>query len=90
MAVQSAAVASVFAYPTGDEVLPIGGFTGTGPSPTLDRLRADVAAGRFHVVLAFPSTDPRLEWVDAHCQASPSKDPTFQVHYCTPADAARG
>lgn len=59
MAVQSSAVASVFAYPTGDEVLPIGGFTGTGPSPTLDQLRADVADGRFHVVLAFPSPDPR-------------------------------
>ena len=32
MAVQSSAVASVFAYPTGEEVLPIGGFTGTGSS----------------------------------------------------------
>lgn len=29
LAVQSSAVASVFAYPTGQEVLPIGGFTGT-------------------------------------------------------------
>ena len=82
MAVQSSAVASVFAYPTGDEVLPIGGFTGTGPSPTLDQLRADVAAGRFHTVLSFPSTDPRLVWVDQHCRALPSKDPTFRVHEC--------
>jgi 4-amino-4-deoxy-L-arabinose transferase-like glycosyltransferase len=82
MAVQSSAVASVFAYPTGEEVLPIGGFTGTGPSPTLDQLRADVAAGRFHVVLSFPGTDPRLVWVDQHCRALPSKDPTFRVHEC--------
>lgn len=80
----------MFAYPTGDEVLPIGGFTGTGPSPTLDQLRADVAAGRFHVVLSFPSADPRLVWVDQHCRALASKDPTFRVHDCTPADAARG
>jgi 4-amino-4-deoxy-L-arabinose transferase-like glycosyltransferase len=87
MAVQSSAVASVFAYPTGEEVLPIGGFTGTGPSPTLDQLRADVAAGRFHVVLSFPGTDPRFLWVDQHCRALPSKDPTFRVHDCTPADA---
>ncbi len=87
MAVQSSAVASVFAYPTGEEVLPIGGFTGAGPSPTLDQLRADVATGRFHVVLSFPSADPRLVWVDQHCQALPSKDPTFRVHDCTPADA---
>ncbi len=90
MAVQSSAVASVFAYPTGDEVLPIGGFTGTGPFPTVDELRADVAAGRFHVVLSFPSTDPRTAWVDQHCRALPSKDPTFRVHECVPADAARG
>jgi 4-amino-4-deoxy-L-arabinose transferase-like glycosyltransferase len=90
MAVQSAAVASVFAYPTGDEVLPIGGFTGTGPSPTVDQLRDDVAAGRFHLVLSFPSTDPRIVWVDQHCRAVPSKDPTFRVHDCTPADAVRG
>jgi 4-amino-4-deoxy-L-arabinose transferase-like glycosyltransferase len=82
MAVQSAAVASVFAYPTGDEVLPIGGFTGTGPTPTVDQLRDDVAAGRFHVVLSFPSTDPRIVWVDQHCRALPSKDPTFRVHIC--------
>jgi hypothetical protein len=82
MAVQSAAVASVFAYPTGDEVLPIGGFTGTGPTPTVDQLRDDVAAGRFHVVLSFPSTDPRIVWIDQHCRALPSKDPTFRVHVC--------
>jgi hypothetical protein len=90
MAVQSSAVASVFAYPTGEEVLPIGGFTGTGPSPTLDQLRADVAVGRFHVVVSFPGTDPRLVWVDEHCRALPSKDPTFRVHDCSPAAAARG
>ncbi|GAA4848196.1 glycosyltransferase family 39 protein [Actinomycetospora corticicola] len=89
MAVQSAAVASVFAAPTGDEVLPIGGFTGIGPTPTLDQLRADIAAGRFHVVLSFPSTDPRFVWVAEHCRAQRSLDPTFQVHVCVPADATR-
>jgi 4-amino-4-deoxy-L-arabinose transferase-like glycosyltransferase len=89
MAVQSAAVASVFAYPTGEEVLPIGGFTGTGPTPSLDQLRDDVAAGRFHVVLSFPSTDPRLVWIAQHCRAQRSVDPTFQVHVCLPADATR-
>jgi 4-amino-4-deoxy-L-arabinose transferase-like glycosyltransferase len=87
LAVQSAAVASVFAYPTGDEVLPIGGFTGTGPYPTLDQLRGDVATGQFHLVLSFPGTDPRLVWIDQHCRATPSEDPTFRVHVCTPADA---
>lgn len=87
LAVQSSAVASVFAYPTGDEVLPIGGFTGTGPSPTLDRLRADVAAGRFHLVLSFPSTDPRFVWIDQHCRALHEATKGFVDHYCSPADA---
>jgi hypothetical protein len=63
LAVQSSAVASVFTYPTGEEVLPIGGFTGTQPEPTLPELQADIARGAFHLVLAFPSTDPRLVWI---------------------------
>ena len=32
----------------GHPVMPIGGFNGTDPSPTLGRFRADVAAGRIH------------------------------------------
>ncbi len=32
----------------GQAVMPIGGFNGTDPSPTLDQFRADVAAGRIH------------------------------------------
>ncbi len=90
LAVQSSAVASVFAYPTGQEVLPIGGFTGTGPTPTLDQLRADVAAGRFHLVLSFPSTDPRFVWIDQHCRPLQQATKGFVDHYCVPADAARG
>ena len=87
LAVQSAAVASVFSYPSGQEVLPIGGFTGTGPSPTLSALQAAIAAGRFHLVLAFPSTDPRMVWIAAHCRTLPSATPPFRDYYCEPADA---
>jgi len=87
MAVQSAAVASVFSYPSGQEVLPIGGFTGTGPAPTLAALKADIAAGEFHLVLAFPSTDPRMVWIAAHCRALPQRTPPFHAYYCDPADA---
>jgi hypothetical protein len=86
--VQSAAVASVFSYPNGDEVLPIGGFTGTGPSPTLDQVRAAIAHGQFHLVLAFPSTDPRIAWIAQHCRPLPDTAPPFHGYYCTPADAA--
>ncbi|TCK19896.1 glycosyltransferase family 39 protein [Pseudonocardia endophytica] len=89
MAVQSSAVASVFAEQADEEVLPIGGFTGTGPTPSLDELRADVAAGRFHLVLAFPSHDPRIVWVATHCRHLGRTPPPFRDYVCTPADAAR-
>jgi 4-amino-4-deoxy-L-arabinose transferase-like glycosyltransferase len=87
MATQSAAVASVFSYPSGQEVLPIGGFTGTQPTPTLSQLRADIAAGRFHLVLAFPSGDPRLVWIAGHCRQLPGGQPPFVSYYCRPTDA---
>ncbi|HEY2723627.1 MAG TPA: glycosyltransferase family 39 protein [Pseudonocardiaceae bacterium] len=87
LAVQSAAVASVFSYPHGDEVLPIGGFTGTMPRPTLDELRADIARGEFHLVFAFPTRDPRLVWISRHCRHLTSAAPPFQDYYCVPSDA---
>jgi 4-amino-4-deoxy-L-arabinose transferase-like glycosyltransferase len=87
LAVQSAAVASVFSYPRGDEVLPIGGFTGTMPRPTLDELRADIARGEFHLVFAFPTRDPRLVWISRHCRHLTSAAPPFQDYYCVPSDA---
>jgi hypothetical protein len=48
----------------------------------VDQLRDDVAAGRVHLALSFPSADPRVVWVDQQCRAVPSKDPTFRVHVC--------
>jgi hypothetical protein len=86
LAVQSAAVASVFGYPSGEEVLPIGGFTGTGPTPSLPALKDDIAASEFHLVLAFPSDDPRMVWIAAHCAALPSPTPPFRDYYCEPSD----
>ncbi|MGH3797802.1 MAG: ArnT family glycosyltransferase [Pseudonocardiaceae bacterium] len=87
LAVQSSAVASVFSYPHGQEVLPIGGFTGTMPEPTLHQLRDDIARGEFHLVLAFPTADPRLVWIAQHCRHLPGSVPPFQDYYCVPADA---
>ncbi len=37
---------------TGDPVMPVGGFSGTDPSPTLEQFQADVAAGKIHYFLA--------------------------------------
>ena len=70
LAAQSSYLASVFIYTSGLEALPIGGFTGTIPSPTLTQLKTDVLNHQFHLVLTLSatSTDPRIQWITSHCQ----------------------
>ena len=72
MAAQTAVLPSVIIYDSGLEALPIGGLTGTIPSPTLSQLQADIRAGRFHLVWIATADDPRLKWIAAHC-LRPSK-----------------
>jgi hypothetical protein len=84
-AAQTAALASLFSYASGQEVLPIGGFTGTIPSPILAQLQADIGAGKFHLVLAATSTDPRLQWIAAHCQPLGSATAALHNYYCQPS-----
>jgi 4-amino-4-deoxy-L-arabinose transferase-like glycosyltransferase len=69
---------SEFAAPyilaSGREVLPIGGFEGGVPAPTVAQLRSYVEAGRLGVLLLPSSSrDPRLLWVYRHCQRTGSK-----------------
>jgi hypothetical protein len=87
LATQTAALASVFIDASGLEALPIGGFTGTIPSPTLPQLQADIRQGRFHLVLAATSADPRLRWIAAHCLNVGSATATLHTYYCQPRDA---
>ncbi len=87
LATQTAAVASVFINASGLEALPIGGFTGTIPSPSLHELKVDVRQGRFHLVLAGTSSDPRLRWIAASCLHLASPTPTLHSYYCEPRDA---
>jgi 4-amino-4-deoxy-L-arabinose transferase-like glycosyltransferase len=92
MVTQTSAVAAPFIFESGQEVLPIGGFTGTIPEPSLTALRSLVAEGKFHLVLQSPTTsDPRLIWVARHCLSVPP--PTgktvpdssrFAIYYCLP------
>jgi 4-amino-4-deoxy-L-arabinose transferase-like glycosyltransferase len=89
LATQTAALASVFIYDSGLEALPIGGFTGTIPEPTLRQLRSDIRLGLFHLVLAAPSTDPRLRWIAAHCMNLGSATATLRNYFCQPGDAGR-
>jgi 4-amino-4-deoxy-L-arabinose transferase-like glycosyltransferase len=87
MAVQSSAVASVFIDATGREVLPIGGFTGTIPEPTVTQLRSDVRQAKFHLALILgKSHDPRLVWIETHCR--PLGPGGFGIFLCSPGDAS--
>ena len=81
-ATQTSALAAPFIYASGLEVLPIGGFTGTIPSPTLGQLQADIREGRFHLVLAATSTDPRLRWIAAHCLRLGNATTVLHNYYC--------
>ena len=46
MAVYTSAVASIFTAASGKESLPIGGFTGSIPEPTLDQLKGMIRASK--------------------------------------------
>ena len=82
MAAETGVVPSLVIYDSGLEALPIGGLTGTIPSPTLGQLQADIRAGRFHLVWIATDTDPRLTWIATHCSRI---SPRFYT--CQPADA---
>ena len=83
MAAQSIALPSSIIYDTGLEALPIGGYDGTTPSPTLAQLQADIRHGLFHLVWIASATDPRLRWITTHCTQTLDK----QFYDCVPANA---
>jgi len=93
MAVQTSVLAATFIYHSGLEVLPIGGFTGTIPAPSLPRLESMIEHDDFHLVLQSPTTtDPRLVWIANHCISLGDKQgagPTssslnLALYYCLP------
>jgi 4-amino-4-deoxy-L-arabinose transferase-like glycosyltransferase len=68
MATQTAVLAAPFIWASGHEVLPIGGFTGTIPEPTLATLQDLIRTGFVATFLQSPTTtDPRLTWIARHC-----------------------
>ncbi len=84
---------------TGHEFLPVGGFTGRVPSPTLPEFVDDVRQGKVAVVLAAvaPRTrNPDMLWAIAHCPRQPYRGPdsrigdrTMGFFVCSPTDASR-
>jgi hypothetical protein len=87
MAVYTSAVASEFISSTGKEVLPIGGFSGTIPEPTISQLESMIRAGKFHLVLLIGGHDPRLTWIASHCQHAGPGGGAVGLFFCTPKDA---
>jgi 4-amino-4-deoxy-L-arabinose transferase-like glycosyltransferase len=73
----TSALAEDYILYSGEEVLPIGGFLGNVPAPTLVTLQADIRRGyvRLFVLPVSPAgTDPRVRWLEAHC-ARPLQPP---------------
>ncbi len=57
----------------GREVLPVGGYLGNVPVPTLATLKADISRGyvRSFFLPASPGPDPRVRWIESHCTRQP-------------------
>ncbi len=87
MAVYTSAVASEFISATGKEILPIGGFSGTIPEPTISQLEDMIRTGKFHLVLLIGGHDPRLAWIASHCQHAGPGGGAVGLFFCSPKDA---
>ncbi|AIA08173.1 4-amino-4-deoxy-L-arabinose transferase-like protein [Streptomyces noursei] len=81
--------ASPYILHAGAAVLPMGGFTGTAPTPTAAGFRELVATGQLrYVVLGGPATDPGraiAPWVRAHCDRVPGQ--AHRLYRCAPEPA---
>ena len=72
LATDSSILAAPFILATGKEVLPIGGFQGGIPAPSLAELRRRIAAGEVRAFLVPRSSDdPRIAWIHSHCAPPP-------------------
>jgi hypothetical protein len=59
---------------SGREVLPIGGYLGNVPAPTLATLQEDISRGYvriFVLPVSPPGSDPRVRWIESHCTRQP-------------------
>ena len=71
---------------SGREVLPIGGYLGNVPAPTLAALQADISRGyvrAFVLPVSPPGPDPRVRWIESHCTRQPEPPRRRPVPYAT-------
>jgi hypothetical protein len=88
-------LAQNFILYSGREVLPIGGYLGNVPAPTLATLRADIGRGYVRVFVlpvAPPGPDPRVRWIESHCVRQPpppdSRPVPYANFFCGPGTAS--
>jgi 4-amino-4-deoxy-L-arabinose transferase-like glycosyltransferase len=68
-AIDTSQLAAPYIQATGREVLPIGGFEGGVPAPTVAQLRRYVSSGQVRALLVPDGErDARLQWIYAHCK----------------------
>jgi 4-amino-4-deoxy-L-arabinose transferase-like glycosyltransferase len=71
---------------SGREVLPIGGYLGNVPVPTLATLQADISRGYVRVFVlpvSPPGPDPRVRWIESHCTRQPAPPNRRPLPYAT-------
>jgi len=69
---------------SGREVLPIGGYLGNVPAPTLATLQTDINRGYvrgFVLPVSPPGSDPRVLWIESHCTRQPPPPGRAPVPY---------
>jgi 4-amino-4-deoxy-L-arabinose transferase-like glycosyltransferase len=69
---------------SGREVLPIGGYLGNVPAPTLAALQSDINRGYVRLFLlpvSPPGPDPRVLWIESHCTRVPAPPNRRPVPY---------
>ena len=95
--VDTSGLAENYILYSGLEVLPIGGYLGNVPAPTLAALQADINDGyvRFFLLPVSPSgTDPRVQWIEAQCPRQPPRPNSpprpYATFVCAPAPATTG
>ena len=85
----SSSLAAEWILASGKEVLPIGGYLGGIPSPTLAQLQQYIASDRvrtFAIPLAPANDDRRILWILSHCdrfrEPSPSDPIKLALYHC--------
>ncbi|MGH9130189.1 MAG: hypothetical protein ACRDWV_00660 [Acidimicrobiales bacterium] len=83
-AAETSLLAGPYIFLSGQEVLPIGGVTGSSPFPTVHQLAADVASGKLRLVITPNISDPRIVWVESHCDDLVPATAAIGIYSCTP------